>query len=536
MGKFDLKVAVFSSIMAVAGIGLLVQCAPKKSEAPSAGKQEKVNNTSNVVEGIDFAKLETSSDNAAKAVHKALKDKSMPQSASIALAIAEQHLKAAKKDASNDSALKLVSSIADYVSKSKITKMEELRSIYETIEATKNKKIKTGNRENNIYGLLENAEISAYSGSILIATAWLNSSVPLTKPVAIISSGSLKLGEIRADQKVVAFLATEKGTNTEDLGKLEEITKTGTIRVIPLNLFLIHEALKSYAVNQHEWANKILNTAASELKIKIAAEAVVATTLKADPAKIEESVLLYGKLTELVDGQIVDGAKDPKKETPAKPAEAGSDSATKPKPATDPKAGEGSKTIEPPKSAEAGTDNKNGQAEKPAPLTNYEFKINGVPKSYAELKKLLSEAQKKNLLAIIKRQFMNENGTVKGLKNYSASLVLARVEKFDDAQVKSVATLGPEVAKQIESALKLVKDKKVDSVVLVQLQLKTKEGAQVHFIGIGEEEQVNSDELKLIGEKITVKAELVEFLLKQAEASKIDTDNVISIELVEKKK
>lgn len=598
MKRNTLQSLFVTAVLTLAGVGFLVQCAPKKSEAPSAGKQEKVDNMSNLTEGIAFKDLEgpQAKDKAAMALYEDLKKKSVPNAQIIVLAIAEQHLKAAGKDSSNETAMKLAGTIADYAQKSKITKMEELRNVYDTMESTLKRAVKTGNRENSLANVMEKGEITSYSAAIWIASTWLYSSINTAMPVVIISNGSLEIGEVRADQKLVSFNPGEKGTTVKELGKLEEVAKTK--RIIPLKLFLIHEALKSYAVNPVAWATKVLASAATELKIKLAAEFVVNANTKVDAAKIEESALLLGRLTELSDSELLaagkakdtakdqaadDGKKvkdgkleigqsDEEKEEAAKEKfrqmefsqsintagmteaeksakekadkEAAANADVAAKEAADKltaaKASGDKDAVAKAETAKAAADKEvqrladeakaaNAAAAKgtPGATSNYEYKVNGKSHSVTQIRELLRNLDTSKLLGFFRRYYAN--GENKALVRSGDSIVLARVSKMDETQRNLVMGFSTEVKNEFQRILEF--SKKNPDISLILVQIKNTKGTRIQVAYDQKEEGVDKPTLHS-GKEVNIKPEFAEALIKMAQDSKPEDNNLLAIEIV----
>jgi hypothetical protein len=307
----NFKFAAFGLMMSAAAISVLVQCAPKNDKySEKDGKKEKTA-AAPMTAGINFSALEGKEEAKkaspyAKEVLALVKEGKTPEGITLMKALVELHSKT-QTDTSKITEIRENASarIARLVEDTKPAKLEELKKIYAAIEEKNARKLKYNPDSISLLDILdkEKTEGQEYSATSLLAAAWLSSSLNRAKAVIVIEDGLIRLGEIREKSVVSLDCVTRTQAIKEEValgnivgmekGSIVDFAKSGGMRIIKLEHFVIHEILKSFAADPKLWSLAVQKASYAALEIKID-EKSLTTNTSIDVKLLNNSALLIG--------------------------------------------------------------------------------------------------------------------------------------------------------------------------------------------------------------------------------------------------
>ncbi len=448
--------SVTSAVLAVSVLGMVLNCAPKKSsenKAPLAKTDVSPTDSAvSLVNGVNFSTLEKSQkeNSSIHAVYADLKKGQIPSDEILVLAIAQQHLKDANGGKPTESKETELSGQLGTIAKEIHAKTPEmLREVYGNLEKKNNRKTKKGTKQHNIQAALNENEISSYSAPVLLSLLWLKSSaeVSTAKAVIVITESEISLGELRTNNEVVTFDPAIRGDEIKNLGKVEKLIEDGKTRIITLKNFLVHEVMKEFAGNKAEFANRIISKSAKELGLKLKNTSLVPSNIKTDSKKIQESALFFNQSIQLSEGDV---------ETRMKPTP---NPAPTPTPAPAPGAPTPAPTPAPAPGAAPAT---------PALETLLDLQVNGQCVTRDSLRKILTAKERSVLYAVVKEKMTDEKLTpvLLGEKEGQMIIVNSKTIKPEDAKkISDIDNKEFEKIKELRNAtvtnLKLDKDKDI---------------------------------------------------------------------------
>lgn len=529
-----------SAALSAAAVALLVQCAPKKDKEADAA-----NKSSALVEGMDFSALEKSDNSpSAKTLLKMLKDNETPNSQILATALIELNVKAdAKSDAKAseiqakvDSVLGDVMKIADGM---KATKLEELKKFQPALSEKLNHPVRQNPNSITIQSALENGEFQEYSGTSLLTVLWLKTpSYDHAKGVILIEDGSLKLAELRADKKIASIDSLASGQTTKDEGTTDDLIKTaGKKKLVQLDLFVVHEALKPYVTDAKAWSLKIQKASNSKLGLKIE-EKDLTTNSNVEKSKLNQSEILIG-LPRTSNTQVISddaGAAATPDTTPAKDdkkdvsgdkkgdgsGDKGSDKAgTKDDPKAVGAATTGTASGDSSTAADKGSEKDSKPADKDSTKPGFVSVQSGC-NTVDELQKLLADAKPNSLKSQFSQliDFKNNAGFFASPKSY---LVMVRLEAL---KADAIMPLSAELGKTITDALAEAQKNKVHMVLLVSPK---GEKATAKFLTFAND---TGKYLKVYPEKsILLETAAIDYLKNTAKGVDISKDTHLIVEM-----
>lgn len=486
MKKQKFYKSIVPAVMTVAALGMVLNCAPKKGansneNGKAAAQKTDPSSIASLVKSVDFSKLENGKDDnkSIYAVYSSLKEGNLPADETLALAIAQQHLKEVNGGKSTDSKeSELSESLGKWAKSTKAKSPEMLREVYGLLEKESKKRTKKGNSANSLQTVLSTNEVSAYSAPIFIATLWLKSGsdIPMNKALAVITNNGLSLGEIRTNDAVITFDSAVQGDEITNLGKLETLVSAKQTRLVGLKLFLIHEVLKSFTTNPVEFANRVLARSAVDLSIKPDASLQVQSSVKIDATKISQSALLMGSSLTLSEGEV---------EVRKKKTEPNNKEDTNKE---QPKLGSAGDETPEQKAAREKEEEEHAQAEKQEAKYSLDLKVNGTCYTRAGLMKLLSVKERAALFDFVKLAVGGEKVTLEILKEQEAQLLVLDESQLTAEEIKEAEALNKadtaKVKKLVEAA-KAQLEKPTDKVYLLMLTRKVSGAAQKSELSAG---------------------------------------------------
>ena len=573
--------ATITVALSTAAILALVQCAPKPKDKDAAvgGNQNKTTGSS-LVEGLDFSALEKSNGNpSAKALLKTLKENKTPDGHILAMALMELHLrgtisssaapsqsatddkenkdkdgkdKPAKTTAAKDvktaevsaedkkmteavqTNLARVMKLAESV---KAKKMEELKKIYSLIKEETKRNMRYNPKSVSVMDVLDKGELQEYSGTSLLALTWLSTSfLSREKAFVLIEDGRLQLAERRTDKGLMALESLSEGLVGRDAGSMDEMVKSTSKRLVQLDLFVIHEALKSFAANPKDWSLRIQKVSNKANDLKIDEKSLKSNSASVDKSQINQSEILIGNQVEKGTFDLVaeeqpvpaaaaaaPGAIVPAGKTPAKNETGnGAPAPTVPGAAASAPSASAAPTLAAPETPAA------PQAAAPA-ASAVSASVAGKNAfllyqtnclSVAEFRKVLAAAKAPSLLSLLKSSVV-QNGE-KLYDDESAPMTMIRLEAIDASKLN---TLDRDLEK-------LVKDGKEDAgkdqTLSVVLAIAKDEGRLVG--GVQAFEKATGKYVKQLGNTVLMKDEAASYLQNYARKTKASEDKAVILE------
>jgi hypothetical protein len=417
------------------------------------------------------------------------------------MAVVEANLTGDAKSADNTMAV--LAKITTYSKNSDAKKPEELKKIYDAIEKEKNRNMRTDDQATSLVDVMEKGNVQDYSGTLFLSVALVKNPnmTNRSKDVILIEKGRLRLGEIRG-QNIQVLDSVTKGTVVRDEGTLEDLQKSDAKRLVQVDLFLIHEALKSYAADPKAWALNVEKASNKTLDLKIDDKKVITNSDKVDKAQLNQSEILIGSPRSLSsnDLEVEEVAPKAPADKPASPDPAAQTPVVKP--------------------AAGNIISTSGAAATKSNYTGVNYGSDCLP--IATFQNRVGENKAKNLLDLFSRYSLNDKRELKG--DLTVPTVMLRLENLN---VADVVAKDADLDKPLKDALKQMASDTKSQMVLTLVRLDN--GQTVGRIKTYEKD--TQKELNPVGSDLVLKPAVLDYLKAGAKNAKASEDKALYVEM-----